>query len=187
MSGHLISDYWLDQNRKLHADGDGFGGSGWKHSRAVVDFAAEVGARTILDYGCGEGSLRRMLKKGIPDQERVEFRGKVHEYDPAVRGKTVAVPSDLVVCTDVLEHVEPGCLRAVCAHVRSLARRGAYLAVATRTSNKHMPDGGNAHLVVESADWWLATLHRHKIRVARHVVNLRDDGEQHSLVCWVRP
>jgi hypothetical protein len=64
----------------------------------------------------------------------------------------------MVVCTDVLEHIEPEHLDAVLRHVCSLAKKAVFLQIATRPAKKCLPDGRNAHLTVQSAEWWLAKI-----------------------------
>lgn len=141
----LITEAYRAQNAELHRSGR-FGGSGFKHVAAVRDFADQLGAKSILDYGCGRGTLADAL------QDR-----DVRQYDPAIpEHAAMPEPADLVVCTDTLEHVEPECLDAVLAHLVSLSRLGLYLSIATRLDGKKtLPDGRNPHLLVRSADWWI--------------------------------
>ena len=64
----------------------------------------------------------------------------------------------MVACTDVLEHIEPDCLDHVLDHLCELAENVAFLVVATAPAQKTLADGRNAHLIVESARWWLPKL-----------------------------
>lgn len=142
----LITPAYRAEQAVLHADPRGYGGKGKKWADVVETIAREYGASSMLDYGCGQGSLAIVLRD----------RGwTVREYDPAIPGKDER-PSfaDLVVCTDVLEHVERERLPAVLGHVRSLCRQVALLVVALDPSNKTLRDGRNAHLILESPDWW---------------------------------
>jgi hypothetical protein len=126
-----------------------WGGSGHKQAEAVATFADELGALAILDYGCGQGFLAKALAERNPPK-------RVTQYDPGIPGKDgFPKPSHLVVCSDVLEHVEPAKIDAVLAHIHALAGMGAYLVIATRPANKTLPDGQNAHLLVEPPDYWL--------------------------------
>lgn len=143
----LASGFYREQLQEMHATHK-WGGDGGKHAQAVRDFIAEIGANSILDYGCG----REKLAKALPDW-------RVHGYDPGIRGKDKnPKPVDLVVCTDVLEHVEPGKLPAVLDHIFRLARIGAYFVVATRPAKMVLPNGKNAHLLVETPEFWVKTL-----------------------------
>lgn len=143
----LISDEYRAQLRRMYAEQD-WGGGGHKRADQVEAFAKKLRARTILDYGCGQGKLRAELS-------RRRSRLCVYEYDPGIAAKSGApAPADLVVCTDVLEHVEPERLIPVLEHMRAMAGSGIYILVATRHANKDLPDGRNAHLIVRPIGWW---------------------------------
>lgn len=142
----LISDAYRRQLELLRATRK-WGGDGAKHAETVDAFAREIGAASVLDYGCGLGDLGKAL----------EGRRRVMGYDPGIPEKAILPkPADLVVCADVLEHVEPDRLPNVIDHINRLAAKAAYLVIATRPANAILPDGRNAHLIVEDADWWLA-------------------------------
>lgn len=142
----LISDAYRDLNVQLHRDSAAFGSRGQKWAPRVAYLAAQSGCRTILDYGCGKSPI---------SVSGLDVRG----YDPAVFDHaTRPEPADLLVCTDVLEHVEPGCLEAVLSDIRALARWMAFLVIATRPSDKFLADGRNAHLIVEPMPWWQTRL-----------------------------
>jgi len=145
----LITSDYQRANSLLHLQKGGFGKSGSKYVGEVMQFAHELGAATILDYGCGEGTLRKALHKARVSQE-------VYEWDPAIpkRNRRMPLPADLVVCTDVLEHVEPDKLDNSLKHLYALTRMGCYLAIATRPANQLMPDGSNAHRTIEDGIWW---------------------------------
>jgi hypothetical protein len=144
----LISKEYRQTQVTMHKRPGGYGGSGWKWGEEVAKFARDLDARVLLDYGCGEGTLRQWLGRHYP-------RLRVAEYDPGIEGKQrLPKLAELVVCTDVLEHVEPGRLDTVIKHIHGLATRGVYLNVATRPANKKLPNGKNAHLIIEDEDWW---------------------------------
>lgn len=153
----LISPEYLDQQRALHMAPRGFGGKGSRWADTVAWVAKRYNAGSILDYGCGQGTLAcavRLLG--------VECR----EYDPAISGKDQRpMFADLVVCTDVLEHIEPEKLPAVLAHIRALARKAVFLVVSLRDANKVLPDGRNAHLIVRPPAWWEAKCDEHGLTV----------------------
>lgn len=140
----LISDSYRHLNTDLHSGGN-YGRHGDKWADKVVRLAAQYHAGSVLDYGCGQGSLARALDLDV------------REYDPAIAGKSARPdPADLVVCTDVLEHIEPDCLDDVLTHLCGLARTTCFVVVATRPAKKVLADGRNAHLIVESDDFWRA-------------------------------
>ena len=104
-----------------------------------------IGAKTVLDYGCGKGGLGLALSHLL-----------MTGYDPAVAGhEGTPEPADLVICTDVLEHIEPECLEEVLDDLRRCALKGVFLTIATRPAKKFLADGRNAHLIQEPMTWWL--------------------------------
>lgn len=146
----LASPAYIETQRALHAAPRGYGAGGHAWAETVRALAEQYDCWSVLDYGCGRGTLAPALGGD---------RLTVREYDPAIKGKD-ALPSfaDLVVSTDVLEHIEPDKLDAVLRHIRGLARKVAFLVINTRIANKVLPDGRNAHLIVEPVAWWDARL-----------------------------
>ncbi len=64
------------------------------------------------------------------------------EYDPAVAGKDLPPePADLVVCTDVLEHIEPDCLDDVLSDLARLTKKVLLVNISTRPAVKVLADG----------------------------------------------
>ena len=145
----LITPAYLQEQKILHAAPRGYGGRGEKWAGVLLQVALKYRCTSILDYGCGQGSLARVLRAQPLGAIRVD------EYDPAIPGKD-GPPSfaDLVNVTDVLEHIEPDKLPSVLAHIRELARKAVFAVVSTKDSNKHLSDGRNAHLIIETGTWW---------------------------------
>ena len=129
----------------------GVGGDFW--AGAVWGFALSVGARTCLDYGAGKQTLEKSaLKRHM----------QIVSFDPCVE-KISERPNrkfDIVVCTDVLEHIEPECLADVFEDIDYYAKKGIFLAISTRESEKWLADGRNNHLIVKPYEWWLRTFPR---------------------------
>jgi hypothetical protein len=145
MQFQTITDAYLEQNRKLHETNEDYGMGGWRHAGRVLELRDELECETILDWGCGKGKLKAAL--GHPDW--------VREYDPAITGKDERPQmADIVVATDVLEHIEPDLLDNVLNELVRLTAKAAYLAIATRESNKLLPDGTSPHKIVRSPEWW---------------------------------
>lgn len=152
MEPALISTEYLKTQIALHAAPRGYGGKGAKWSGRVSKYARQVRAASVLDYGCGQGSLGQMLRS-------MPLGLEVRDYDPAIPGKdALPAPADLVVCTDVLEHIEPDRLPAVLEHLRSMTLKALFVVISLRTAEKILCDGRNAHLIVESAAWWSTQL-----------------------------
>ena len=142
-----ISDSYKRLNKQLHHSRPDYGVSGHKWAGLVKQISDEIKAETILDYGCGKRTLEQAL--WFP----------IRNYDPAIEGLDFdPSKSDLVVCTDVLEHIEPEHLDDVLDHLRQLTLERGIFVIATRPAQKALPDGRNAHLIVESYKWWLPKL-----------------------------
>lgn len=140
----LISEGYRELNRRLHAEVDGYGRSSRAWAALVARMMDDEGHADALDYGCGKGELKQILPR-LP----------IAEYDPAIEGKEAApAPADLVICTDVLEHIEPAHINAVIRDLRRVTKRKLLLVVATHPSIKTLADGRNAHLLVKPGSWW---------------------------------
>lgn len=146
-----ITEEYRRANLLLHQSNPKYGTSGVKWTKKVERLIAETAAATVLDYGCGKG----LLKAALPD-------ANIREYDPAVPGKDAEPePADLVVCTDVLEHIEPDCLDEVLGHLRQLALKYVFANISTRAAVKYLEDGRNAHLIIQPPEWWLTRLKKY--------------------------
>lgn len=144
----LITPEYVEQNRMLHSERPDYGTSGERYADLIQDLAHRIGAEEILDYGCGKNTLANALPQFT-----------VHGYDPCIEGLEAAPePHDLVVCTDVLEHIEPELLDNVLADLVRVTRGTLFLEVATSPAMKTLPDGRNAHLIVKHRNWWLGKL-----------------------------
>lgn len=140
----LITPDYLALNAELHAREPRYGTSGHKWAEQVRSIVEQTQAKSVLDYGCGKGTLKASLP-GL----------KVFEYDPAVPGKTTLPASaGVVVCTDVMEHVEPECTDAVIAHLCAQATRAVFVVVCCIEGERRLPDGRLAHINVHPAAWW---------------------------------
>ncbi len=149
-----ISPEYVKQNAELHARPKGYGGDGARHAGAIVKLAEAAGALSLLDYGAGQ----RRLSEALREHHKGAFH-TITDYDPAIPKISMRPEAhDLVACTDVLEHVEPEYLDNVLADLIALAKRGLYLEIATRPANKTLPDGRNAHLIIETPEWWIDKL-----------------------------
>ena len=54
----------------------------------------------------------------------------------------------------MLEHIEPECLDAVLDDLRRVTRKAGLFEVSTVLGGTHLPDGRDAHLIVEPLEWW---------------------------------
>lgn len=174
----LISKHYVQQNRELHARPEGFGGSGKKHVERVLAYADKIGASSVLDYGCGESTLAAALRAA-------GWKGFISEYDPGMPTKQqLPKPAQLLVSTDVLEHVEPELLDNVLRHMHAVTELGAFVTIATRPANKILPDGRNAHLIQETPAWWIAKLEAIGWNLAGWE-ELKKEGKSREIWVWL--
>lgn len=133
--------------RQLHATDAAYGARGFYWAYLAAGIAQLEGCRTILDYGCGKGTIGKSFREaGL---------NIIADYDPGIPGKDKpAQPADLVVCVDVMEHIEPDCLDAVLGDLVRVTRKVLFVAISTIASKRFMTDGRNTHLIVEGDDWW---------------------------------
>jgi hypothetical protein len=156
----LTTHAYRNQLSLLHANRR-WGADGRKHTDAVRELWVQYSPKTVLDYGCGENLLAESLG--------AEFR--ISGYDPGIPARSkMPKPCDLVVCTDVLEHVEPAKLDAVMDHLWRITGTVGYFVISTRPANAILPDGRNAHLSVHDADWWLDKFRAIGWSIARHTI-----------------
>ena len=141
----LISESYREQNVQLHKLRTDFGSNGHRYAAQIRELANAMGTKEILDYGAGKRTLEDAL---------VGF--DVHSYDPAfpdIAG--LPEPADLVVCGDVLEHIEPEYLDAVLDDLQRVTKKCLFATIATRPAKKTLPDGRNTHLIQQDMTWWL--------------------------------
>lgn len=106
----------------------------------------------------------------------------VTNYDPATY-PDLPSPHELVLCIDVMEHVERESVPEVLKHIRSLTKKAAFFVISCQPAIKKLEDGRNAHITIEPPHWWEerlneAGLEPHK----RHV-----PGNQKALLVICHP
>lgn len=146
MTQPLITEAYRAINAQMHAVDDSYGRMGSRYVDYVRVAAEQLRAASILDYGCGKHTLRQAM----PDWH--DYR----EYDPALPGYDAPPDvADMVVCTDVMEHIEPAFCDAVLDDILRLGRNGVFFVIAMRPADKPLPDGTNPHKICEDEGWWL--------------------------------
>ena len=160
-------DYYdlIDSYKKLHEQEGKFKGiSLIPLVPTLMKIVKDNDCKTLLDYGCG---------KGLPyDKERckeVDLRNPIQElcslesfdlYDPAYE-KYAKLPDkkyDIVVCTDVLEHVAEQDMDYVLTQILSRSKKIVFLNICCKPALKHFKEGKfkgkNVHISVFDPSWW---------------------------------
>ena len=143
----MISDKYKKILTDIHADTP-FGKRS-KIPKFAEDFIVKIKPNSILDFGCGKGRLVDKLKEEYPDKV-------IQGYDPGnckFDSSLDDVYVDLLMSTDVLEHIEP---EFVDQTLEYLSKRSRYIyhLIALSPAKLILPDGRNAHLILESKEWW---------------------------------
>lgn len=142
----MLSNEYRQQLIDMHTK-EPWGTKGFKYIERTVNFIGDC--KSVLDYGAGQRTLEIGLREIRPDLE-------IRSYDPGIPEISLdPLPADLVVCTDVLEHIEPDHLTVVLNHIFDLAHKRVYLHVALTKAKRFLPDGRNAHLIQQPTDWWI--------------------------------
>lgn len=159
------------QYEALHNLQPGYGKTGLRLFPYLKPLLDDQNTKQFLDFGCGKGALGKALQtKGY----------NVTLYDPYVPEYS-AYPEgtfDLVLCTDVMEHVPSEGIHDVLTSVSNLSKRAVFV-ISLTFADALLPDGTNAHCVIETADWW-----RQKLREVFPVV-IEVPTRQATAVCFV--
>lgn len=106
---------------------------------------------SVLDYGCGKSKLLDLIKKNK--------KIKIYRYDPAIKKYSTLTKNktDLVICTDVLQHVPLYDLDRVLKEIKS---KGIYILFYIKCTNHKtkLPNKTYANCTVYDKKWWLEKL-----------------------------
>jgi hypothetical protein len=170
-SAPTISAEYAEQNRLLHQSNPTYGVSVVRHKDTIAKIYKTTECTSLLDYGCGKGLLAKNL----------DF--PIWEYDPAIPGKDKPPrPADLVVCVDVLEHIEPDYLEAVLFDLARCVVKVGYFVISTQPALKNLPDGRNTHLIQQGREWWKEQLSKYFVLEDKSILDSAKGGELHIIV-----
>ena len=154
LSKQTISQEYSTLMAQMHSDKANFGGD-IKSLRVVDRLIAKYKIKSIIDYGCGKGALVFSIRKKYP---KIEVFG----FDPGNPDFSILPTKkyQMIVTSDVMEHIEPIFLNNVLKHINSLFTNIGYFYIATSPSKKKLANGKNAHLIVEGPDYWREKLEK---------------------------
>jgi hypothetical protein len=153
----MISDDYKDQLKEVHANRNpqklwgttgarNFGDEICKfleHRRGVIT--------TVLDFGAAQRKLEKYVM-----ETAFQIDVKWTNYDPGIPGiDTLPTEKfDLIVSSDVMEHVEPDKVAETIQWQKDHANKALYHYIACEECGLILPDGRNAHLTVQPPKWW---------------------------------
>lgn len=143
----MISGNYKKQLQQIHETSP-FGKRA-KIPKYLEDFISKTNPSSIVDFGCGKGRLVEKLKECYPQKI-------ISGYDPGNTAYDVSLDNkfyDLLISTDVLEHVEPEYIDQTLEYLKSKSQY-IYHLIALSPAKLILPDGRNAHLIQESKEWW---------------------------------
>jgi hypothetical protein len=147
----LISEEYRQQQKQLHDTGT-YGVRGGEYAGAIARVIDRYKVTSLVDYGAGS---RLSLLRALREQNLLKCELDYRPYEPAVeRFSAPPEPADMVACVDVLEHIEPDCLDSVLDDLQRCTKRVGFFTVSSTPALKILPDGRNAHLIQEQAEWW---------------------------------
>ena len=113
--------------------------------KLVIDY---LKPRIVLDYGCGEGAI---IKELMDIYTEIKF----YDYDPAIPGlDTIPVEkADLVINTDVLEHIPEDILPNVVEKISKISQY-AFFNLHHAKASTVLPNGENAHCTIKDRRWY---------------------------------
>jgi hypothetical protein len=179
----------IDQYRKMHEDPAMFAGfSLWPHIRRIKNLIDLIGANTVMDYGCGKGEqYKRPVEidgqkfgtvEAYWDVSVTKWDPGVPEFSGAGRGFPHCGVQDIVISTDVLEHIPEDDVGGTVVRLFDGARKAVFATISCRLAEKTLPNGENAHCTVKEPSWWGDLFEKHANGTPWLIICYREDGQE---------
>ena len=160
-------DYYelINSYKKLHKEKGKFQGiSLIPLVPTLINITKENNCKTLLDYGCGKAVpyiKKKCTELGIikPIQELCNL-DSFDLYDPAYPkyNKLYNKKYDIVICTDVMEHIAEQDIDYVLKDILSHSKKTVFLNISCQPALKHFKEGKfkgqNVHVSVFDGHWW---------------------------------
>lgn len=147
----IIDPNYQNQLSTMHGHGQFIRGS--KLLKKIKPFIEQYQPSSLLDFGCGHGALMASIQDLYPTM-------RVEGYDPG-NPKHNRMPKrsfDVVISGDVFEHIEPNYLKETLVLIGDKLQKAGWFRIACYPAKKQLPDGRNAHLIVQLPEWWRACI-----------------------------
>ena len=136
------------QYKTLHLNDPEYGASSLCLYPEVCLIIDHLKPASILDYGCGKAALIDKISQTYKNI-------KCHKYDPSIEGidKIDIKKVDLVINTDVLEHIPEGIIDSVLSEISTLSQV-CFFNLHHGPAKHILPNGENAHCTIKPPDWY---------------------------------
>lgn len=142
-----ISTEYREILKEIHAKEE-WGYASQNELPRILEIIKKYQIKNVLDYGAGKQFLAKNLPINFPNLT-------VESFEPGIDNlNVIPKPAELVCCIDVLEHIEPEFIDQVLDELKRVTQRIGYFTVATKPAKRILPNGKNAHLIVQPIEWW---------------------------------
>lgn len=152
----LISEEYQTEQARMHRDMPDYGVECLNYVGLIARIIDANHIDTVLDYGSGKGRLVEPLAETVARDFSISL------YDPGI--PEIAAPPEpaqLVVCIDVLEHVEPQYTLSVLYDLARVTEQLCFITIGLTPASKTLSDGRNAHINLRPANDWMKLLLEH--------------------------
>jgi 2-polyprenyl-3-methyl-5-hydroxy-6-metoxy-1,4-benzoquinol methylase len=156
----MISHKHIEIYKKIHAETP-FGKRS-KFPKHLENFILKTKPKSILDFGCGKGRLINKIKEIFPDIDVSGYDPANPEFNESLDNKKF----DMIISSDVLEHVEPEFINETLQYLKTRSRYFYHL-IACSPAKLILPDGRNAHLIIENQLWWRSKFSNHNYKIVK--------------------
>lgn len=142
---NMNKEFLAKEYKAMH-DKKNFSGSSLEpYLPEIKQLIKEYGCQSLLDYGCGKA---RYHKQPLVTNTTL--------YDPYFEpySKLPTGTFDMVICTDVLEHVPEKEVPNIVADLINYTDKVLFLAISTKPAKKKFSNGENVHLTVWPPKKW---------------------------------
>ena len=135
------------QYKILHKNKPNYGKTSIELYDVVKSIIVNKKIKTVLDFGCGKSELI--------DRIHNDLGILCYRYDPAIEeySRLIEHSVDLILCTDVLQHIPEYDLDSVFLQMRRLSNC-VFFKIKCTQHHTLLPNGEFANCTVHDVNWW---------------------------------